>query len=244
VLTCVYGQLEVGSVDSTRLHRRKIVPYEYQGTSWTRSTIVSPPNISSTDLTLTRGYVVAVPPVFLSAFKADWTAAVQHLADVATTETGKHHNVPFCRLTILQTSELRPTILPPPIHPSVLPYILISEALLQVLRHEEVTQGNNIIPYVNSMVVFATVLAHFLRAPNTSPLDHWKQLRILLFRVEDEARKVVERGPVEGPNEEGTTIHTVQSTVKPKSCINWSWYFLSREIKRLMDGGWEYGALR
>lgn len=129
-------------------------------------------------------------------------------------------------------------IVPPPLPPSVLPHVIISVAMKHLYREESLLRGTNAVAYVNSLLVYATVLAHYLRDPLDSPANHHPQLEELARRAEKEGRRVKNQGTPTGP-EDLPDILVAYSTRDPSeptmTPVNWSFAFFQRFVRNVFE---------
>lgn len=85
-------------------------------------------------------------------------------------------------------------LLGPPLHPSTAPFALLSCSIAHLYRQKKVTQKTNVVAYINSLVVYATVASQYILDPNDDPCNHLVQLQDLGERAAEEARRVKHQG--------------------------------------------------
>lgn len=128
-------------------------------------------------------------------------------------------------------------ILPPPIHPSILPHILMSIPMGQLWCSEEVLRDGNVNRFAEAMLVYFTVVAHYIRDPTDSPDNHFIQLEVLSNRVELEAGRVRRRGPAVIPPE-------LRGGFPPVSTVDSAIIMFEHARDFLRLKGWQYETFR
>lgn len=80
-------------------------------------------------------------------------------------------------------------------------------------------KGTNAIDYVNSLVVYTTVISRYIMDPTDSPLNHLPQLKELGRRVATEVSKVKEKGTMVRSKDDPSMRRSETETMSP---VDWS----------------------
>lgn len=189
-----------------------------------------------------------VPPVYRDAFRRKWFTRQELAADSAQPSIDEVIASSAIResihLDLFDPDPQAPVdyIFRPFLHPSVVPYILSSFALGQLLRQEVVLQGTNAVAYINSLIIYATIASRYLRDPTDAPSNHLAQLGVLSRRVETEGRKVRERGRTVGDPTGRECREALLETTG--SVLDWSFHAFRVLKRRIEMEGQTYPRLR
>lgn len=165
-----------------------------------------------------------VPKTYADAFQNDWDWFQAQPTILVDPPRGRLHQPTSFRVSLLRViideNALQPNFIHgPPLHPSVVPYMFLAFQLEHLYRQESVMQGTNAVAYVNSLVIYTTVICRYIMDPADSPLNHLPQLEELGRRVELEASRVKERGTMVRVKDDPSMRPRQTETMSP---VDWS----------------------